>query len=306
MMDHMQLMEVPNRKSSALSVVQEAMKRVWMLMPFALLAGCTAAQEAAPPKALQVVRIEAGTPVKAILMKELTSGGTDEGEEVPLMVSEDVKDANGRVLLPKGSPMMGKVTWSRSEGTLGSLLNQPARLKMRVESVKAGDGTLVKLSAEKGKFQEAEFNRENTGKVMASARLEELAGDKANDVALQAIRDMFEKGEVAKLDSPETKAQLASIAQQMGLATTSKVMEENQVNKVADLVMQIRRGTGLANLATGGSATLVDAALELAGVAGQIGDRLGRVIGGRNIRAFVGTPIDFYVLEAVDVKVGEK
>jgi hypothetical protein len=219
------------------------------------------------------------------------------------MVSEDVKDAKGRVLVPKGSAITGKVTWSRSEGTLGSLLNQPARLKVKIENVKAADGTVVKLSAEKGKPEEVELNRENTGRVVASQQLEKVAEDKANEAALEAIRDLFEKGEVAKLDSPETRQKLTAIAQQMGMTTTSKVMQENQVDKVTDLVQQIRRGTSLANLATGGSASLVDAAIELAGVAGQIGDRLGRIVGGRNIRAYVGTPVEVYVLETVEVKV---
>ncbi|MEZ0324652.1 MAG: hypothetical protein ACAH95_01995 [Fimbriimonas sp.] len=296
-------MEVPNRKSARLCVVQEAMTRVLMLLPIVILAGCSAAQQAAPPKPPEVVKLEAGTPVKAILMKELTSGGTQEGEDVPLMVSEDIKDAKGRVLVPKGSPITGKVTWSRTEGTLGSLLNQPARLKVKIDSVKAVDGVTVKLSAEKGKLEECEFNRENTGKVVASGQLEKLAGDKANDAALQAIRDLFEKGDVTNLDTPEGKQKLAAIVKEMGLTTTSKVMEENQVNKVTDLVLQIRRGSGLVNLATGGTATLVDAAVELAGVAGQIGDRLGKMVGGRNIRAFVGTPVEVFVLEPVDVKV---
>lgn len=275
-----------------------------MLLPLAILAGCSAAQQQAPAAMpLEAVKLEAGTPVKAILMKELTSGGTNEGEDAPLMVSEDVKDAKGRVLVPKGSVVTSKVTWSRSEGTLGSLLNQPARLKIKIENLKAVDGALVKLSAEKGKFEEFELNRENTGRITASEQLEKVAGDKSNDLALEAVRDLFEKGEGAKLDSPETRQKLAAIAQELGLPTTTKVMQENQVAKVTDLVQQIRRGTSLANLANGGSASLVDAAIELAGVAGQIGDRLGRIVGGRNIRAYVGTPVQVYVLETAEVKV---
>jgi hypothetical protein len=279
------------------------MRRVKLLIPIVILAGCSAVEPKAQAQQPETVKLEAGTPIKAVLMKELTSGGSREGEEVPLMLSEDVKDPKGRILIPKGTPISGSVTWSRNEGTLGSLLNQPARLKFKVEHVKAVDGATVKISPEKAKPEDFELNRENTGKITASQTLENLAKDKSNEAVLEAVRDLFEKGEAAKLDSPETRAKLASIAQEMSLPSTSKLLEDNQVDKVTDLVQQIRRGAALTNLATGGSASIVDAALELAGVAGQVGNRLERMLGGRNIRALVGTSIDLYVLETVEIKV---
>lgn len=276
------------------------MRRELLFLPIILLMSCKALEPTATAKAPESVKLEAGTQVKAVLMKELTSGGSNEGDEVPLMLSEDVKDAKGRILVPKGTPIMGKVTWSRSEGTLGSLINQPARLKFGVDHLKAVDGAVVKLSAAKAKAEEYELNRENTGRMVASEQIETLAQDKGNEAVLAAVRDLFEKGETPQMDNEK----LTAIASQLNLPTTTKLIQENKVDEVTDLVQQIRRGATLTNLATGGSASLVEAALELASVAGQVGNRLERMIGGRNIRAYVGTPVELYVSETVEVKVG--
>jgi hypothetical protein len=127
-----------------------------------------------------------------------------------------------------------------------------------------------------------------------------LAKDKGNEAVLTAVRDLFEKGETSGLSNEK----LTALATELNLPTTQKLAKDSKVDEITDLVQQIRRGATLTNLAADGSATLVDAALELAGVAGQVGNRLERMIGGRNIRAYVGTPVTLYVSETVEVKVG--
>src|SRR5688500_17851987 len=151
----------------------------------ALAFGC-APEPVAKAVEVQTSKLEKGTKIKAVLLKELTSGGTNEGAEVPTMVSEDVKDAAGKVLVPRGTPVAGKITWSRTEGTLGSLTNNPARLKFKFIGGKTADGKDFKLSAKSDADEEFELNRDNTGRNEASEQLEALASDKANDKALAA------------------------------------------------------------------------------------------------------------------------
>ena len=264
--------------------------------------GCGPKEVAEPPKVVtRKVHVAPGLEVRAVLLSELTSGGSNEGDDVPMMVAEDIRDASGAVVVVKGTPLLGKVTWSRAEGALGALTNQPARLNFKFDTVPAVDGTALKLSAVTGEAKDYELNRDNTGKTEPSAQLEKLAEDTTNEQALEAVRELFDKGDASKLDSPETRQKLSAIAQQMGLANTSKLIEKNEVDKMNDLVRQLRQGGTVAALASGGSATLVDAALELANVAGQVGSRLGRMLGGRNIKAYVGTPVKAYVIEAAEV-----
>jgi hypothetical protein len=276
----------------------------WILLLVLALGGCTN-QPAAEAKQVQTVKLEKGAKINMILLKELSSGGTEEGSEVPLMASEDVKDSSGHLLIPKGTPIAGIVTWSRSEGSLGSVLNQPARLKLKFTGGKAVDGTAFKLSAKAdAPDEEFELNRDNTGQVQVSQTLDTLAENKDNQQALDALRELFESGQASHLEDPATKQKLAELANQLGLPATATLAKKDEIDKMADLVSQIRHGATAASLATGGSAALVDAALELAGIAGQMGSRLARTLGGRNIRAYVGTPITAYVAETVEIKIG--
>jgi hypothetical protein len=268
-----------------------------------LLAGC-GAQPQAEAKQVEEATLAAGTPVQAILLQEISAGATDEGEEVALMVSEDVKDAKGRVVVPKGSPVVAEVTLSRSEGTLSALMNQPARLNVRFKTLRAADGTTVELSADlEDREAEFEFTRANTGRGEPSRKLESLLEDEANEEAMAALQQLFESGDVRSLDSADTRDRLQRIADEIGLEGTSRVIRQNELSQVGDLLQAVRRGSNLATLASGGSLAVVDAALELASVAGHVGGRLSRMVKGRTIRAHVGTPVTAYVVEEVVVKI---
>jgi hypothetical protein len=268
-----------------------------------LLAGC-GAQPQAEAKQVEEATLAAGTPVQAILLQEISAGATDEGQEVALMVSEDVKDAKGRVVVPKGSPVVAEVTLSRSEGTLSALMNQPARLNVRFKTLRAADGTTVELSADReDREAEFEFTRANTGRGEPSRKLESLLEDEANEEAMAALQQLFESGDVRSLDSADTRDRLQRIADEIGLEGTSRVIRQNELSQVGDLLQAVRRGSNLATLASGGSLAVVDAALELASVAGHVGSRLSRMVKGRTIRAHVGTPVTAYVVEEVVVKI---
>ena len=244
------------------------------------------------------IKLPKGTKIEAVTLKELTSGGTPEGEAVPMMVSQDVKDSSGHVLVPRGAAVTGEVSWSRTEGSLGGLTNRPARLKFRFKEVVLPDGTRAKLSAsEEKEDQEFELNRDNTGQINVTSQVEQLADNPQNQEAMDALKRLVEDGDMSNLNSEK----LSEVAQQLNLTATTRLANDKDVNQVADLMQKIKGGSTIASLASGGSLLAVDAAMELIGVVGQVGSRLGRSLGGRNIRAYVGTPVTAYVVQDVQV-----
>jgi hypothetical protein len=230
-------------------------------------------------------------------MSELSSGGSNEGEPVPMMVSQNVTDPAGQILIAKGTPIQGHITWARSEGTLGSALGQPARLNFKFTDASTVDGSRVELSADRDSDKDYELNRENTG-IVDSPTLDEVSKDQSSKQALDALRDMFQSGDADKIDDPAVKERLSEIAKQLGMSGTEKIARKQELGDVSKLIEQVRHGSAIA---TGGSTALVDAALELAGLVGKVGSRLGKVIGGRNIKAYVGTEIIAYVRKPVQV-----
>jgi hypothetical protein len=236
-------------------------------------------------------------------MQELESGVTDKDASVALMVADDVKDAKGIVVVRKGTPAKAKVTWSRREGTLSGLVNQPARLQIDLQSISTVDGQSVDLSAAKEKDEEFDLTRGNTGKTPIAEKLEQLAKDPSKEQVLRQIETMFKEGKAPDLTQPEGKAQFAQIVKDMGLEQTHKLVEEGQMGKAQELVSRIREGATLTALATGGTLAAAGAVLELANVAGHVGSRFGRILHGRNIKAYVGTPVPAFVQKAVVVKV---
>jgi hypothetical protein len=279
--------------------------RYALLLPLVCLivAACSPVPPKAAAKKIETVKLEKGTKVKAILLKELTSGGSEEGEEVPMMVAEHVMDAKGRVLIAKGTPVTGVVTWSRGEGTFGSLLQQPARLNFRFEHTQAIDGSRVRLSAEEEEEADYMLTRANTSRERSTEALAKVAEDEENTLAAAALKDLFETGDIGKLQNKETRDRVAKIAEELGMVSTSNLVKNNDLDKVGSLIQQIRRGGMVANLASGGSASALDAVLELANVAGHVGNRLANIFKGRNVWAHVGTPVHGFVLEEVDVKI---
>lgn len=272
-------------------------------------AGCQGKQEApTPASAPKVVEVEipSGTKVTAVLLKQLESGIDDEGTEFPMLVAEDVKDPQGHVLIRQGTPMQGRVTWSRREGTLSGLMNQPARLKFAFESTVASDGTGLDLCADPKQPDEAyELNRGNTGLLSNRKQIEEIASDEKNGQALAAMQDLFENGDSAKLETEESRQRLAMIAQKLNLPGIAQVAQQNEMGKVKRLLDQLRQGASLSKLApaaTQGPVGLT-AIMEMADVCRSVNDRMNHATHGRNIKAYVGTPLTAYTKSAVKVKV---
>jgi hypothetical protein len=243
-------------------------------------------------------KLARGTPVRAVLLTELTSGGSKEGSEVAMMVSEDVVESDGNVVVPRGAAVMGEVTWSRSEGTLGGLTNRPARLKFKFKHLILPGGKQIPLSADPNDPEaEFELNRANTGEVPGNGNMEQSATIEQNQATLESLRRLLDKGQLDEQD----KEQISRLAADWKLDATQKIMDEGRADQVSNLLEQIKGGATVSALAGGSPLIAVDAALELVKVVGKVGSKLSKTLGGRNIHAYVGTPVTAYVRDDLEV-----
>jgi hypothetical protein len=285
-----------------------AMKFWYVPLLLLTLSGCGVGagpvQDETPPAPV-VSTLEPGTPIPLILLRPLNAG-MPEGSEVPFMVAEDVRDDEGRVLVAKGSPAIGIVTWSRSEGALGRLVQRPARLEVDLRRTHSVDEKPVALSPRKGKAERLALNQENTRPDEHAEQIGEMLRQQEQRETLEAVARLFEEGKAPSLETEEGRRQLALIAERLGLSGTSKVLAAGDLRKAQSLLEQIRRGAAIKNLAaTGGSLGAFDAIMELASLAGEVRGQLGRMFRGRTIQAPVGLRIDAYVLEPVEVTVSD-
>ncbi len=248
-----------------------------------LVAGCHRAPPAAPVVTAPVpvprtVTLAAGTPVKLILLDELTSGGSDEGSKVRLALAEPLDG------LPAMSPADAIVSQSRTEGTLGAMMNRPARLKLTLGNLTGPNGQTIPLSADAKEVHDYELNRANTGRPDVMQREPEEV-DVATGVTVQQL---VEKGESGGLDPK----QVGDLARKLGMNETAKLADAGGLDQAQRLVQTVRQGGAVAGLASGGT---IAAAMELVSLAGDVGHRLGRSLGGRNIRAYPGTILPVFV-----------
>ncbi|CAN5641505.1 hypothetical protein BH11ARM2_BH11ARM2_25330 [soil metagenome] len=263
------------------------MRNLYRILPLLmLLGGCrSASQPVAETSAPRKVSLAAGTPVRLVLFDELASGGSAEGKEVRLALMDPVEG------LPAMSPATAVVSWSRTEGTLGGLTNRPARLNLTLKSLKGPNGEEIPLSADPNEPHDYELNRDNTGRPSTVAQKEPEEGDVA---AGTAVKELIEQGQSSGLNAEE----VGQLARKLGMGETARLAEAGKLDQVQSLCRKIRDGGTIAGLASGGT---VAAAMELVNLAGDLGHRLGKTLGGRNIRAYPGTVIPAYVAETTMV-----
>jgi hypothetical protein len=233
----------------------------------------------------------AGTPARLVLLTELISGSTKEGTPVALFLEEDLKTSQG-VVLPKGTPVRGEVIWSRGEGSLDGMIRRPSRLKIRLEPVASPHGYTVAFGEKQG-VAEYEFNRGNTGTV--TKPIPDEIDEEADRVLTELRQKLSEQG---TLTDEDLRAVTAKFRDEMRLDATQKLVDRSEVSKVNQLLRTMKSNAGAQDLVTGEFALAVAAVSELAGLAQRAGQRLDRMLSGRNIRAYVGTKVPVQVVDA--------
>jgi len=258
-------------------------------------AGCQPA--ATPAPASKVVSLAKGTPVELMLAKQIDAGAAQEGEFVPLLVAKDVCDADGNVLIPKGSVVTGEVKNSRSEGTLSGLMNRPARLDIAIKEVQLPNQVVASLAADPEKPDEVyRFTRENTGKPSGDdAKIEDLLKDEVNRQLAEKLSSAF-NGQTPDLSTPEAKEALSHFASELGLNDTKKLLDSGKgdVQKISGAIDRLQHGD-ISGLMSGDLTLTLSSITELANLAGGLGDRLSRTLKGRTIHAYPGTTVRAYL-----------
>jgi hypothetical protein len=108
----------------------------------------TTAQPAANPAptvTAEIVTLPDSTPVKLALSYDLSSASAAQGQVVEFRVAEDV-EANGMVLIKRGTLALGKVTFAQAKKHLG----RAGSLDIEADKTHAVDGSKVELHAEAG------------------------------------------------------------------------------------------------------------------------------------------------------------
>lgn len=253
---------------------------------------------ASPPPPLTVAK---GTSIPLILAKQLNAGDARSGEFVPFLVAEDVM-VDGRVAIPKGTLAEGEVTWSRSEGSLSGLMNQPARLEVKIKGLKLNSGgapLAIVLDDPGAAFA---FTRDNTGKPATDeAKVEELLKDELNKQLAEKLTELFD-GKSPDLSTPDAQSALQRVASEMGLMDTTKLLDQGKTNvgQLAGTIERLQRGD-LSGVAKGDLSLSLGAVMELANLVGGLGDKLSRTLKGRTIRAYPGTRIEAFLVEEIKI-----
>lgn len=87
-----------------------------------------------------------------------------------------------------------------------------------------------------------------------------------------------------------------------GMPGTRTMVDRDQLDQVQKLLGDLRSGGAVAALATGGGAAALTALSEMAHVAGEVTDKIGGMLKGRSIKAYLGTHVKANTTEAVTVK----
>ncbi|MDQ2986366.1 MAG: hypothetical protein M3R13_06540 [Armatimonadota bacterium] len=263
------------------------MRPAFILFTALLCVGC------APPE--PPATLEEGTELQLMLLTELASGEAKLGEEIALLVTENVTSIDNRILIPRGAVAYGRVAWSRSAGALSKFVNEPARLAINIDRTTGIDGKTVFLRAKKVEDGEPfHLTGSNTGTIRASAALTKYLEDPEARKAIESLLSGLKGGEMGSSES------IAKIAEDLELKSTEQLAKQHSLKDLEYTIGRISTGD-LTRVATGDPTVVIEAITELAGLRFAVGDRISGIFKGRNIRAYPGTPLRAYVAQTKEV-----
>lgn len=274
-----------------------------------VIAGCggPAAPKPETKKEPVVSVLAKGVEVPLILLRQIEAGSSREGLLVPFMVAEDVTDEAGQILIEKGAVAEGEVTWSRSEGSLSGLMNQPARLAVRFNRTRAAGEESVHLCADVEKPEEAfQFTRENTGRSEVEGG-QSLEGA-LNETVAKSLNEFFTTGDPSRLDA-ETEARqwLIEATKAPGMEAARAYLDPEAPERASSdslgrVVKHLQDGT-ITKLAAPELMLAANALSELGRLASSVDRSLSAKLKGRTIKAYAGTKVTAFVKDEVKVKV---
>ena len=264
-------------------------KHLFLIFALAvILVGCKRAPEP------RTISLSEGIEIPLILARNIEAGKDAKGTTVPFIVSQDVTAPDQTVVVPKGTVCYGKVIWSRNEGTLSAVMNQPARLDIRIDYVTLKDGQKVNLAIEPGQDTDTyEFTRANTGKVDESPEALQAWSDTEKQKLMTTLIQLIDRSKKSDLSNdPQTDELLTRISKDLNLSYSG--LEKGSKERVSSLLGTI--GNGELNIDKLAKAALpeITALIELTKLTGFVGKQIGGVLKGRTIKAYMGTPVTVY------------
>lgn len=241
------------------------------------------------------MELRAGEPVRLVLMQRLSSGGSKEGDEVLFLVADDLR-SDGTVVVPAGSIARGEVTRSRGATAITALVNQPARLEIRLTSVRGPGGVEVPIRS-----MEAEahaFTRENTDRKRGDLDLVWSDADK-RALLERLARGMISGEGFATFEDPEVKRKIQALSTELGLTETAQFLKSPPRDTDLFRLQQRLEKGDVSGLGANEALLALGALGELSQLATMVDDRLRGIFKGRNIVAPVGLELDAVIGENV-------
>lgn len=272
------------------------MKLLGLLLGLGLTLGSEAQERSYEERSRQLPR---GTEIRLILLKELNSGGSVVGEEVPFLVAEDVI-VRGKLVIREGTVATGRVKQARREGALSAMLyDRPARLAVELEQTWDVDGRMVPLSARlNGKEQRLyHFNRDNTKIPLPedNETRNALKTPEKRKVLEMLVDTLKGSTSIADVKDNAERKLIMEVARALRLHNTVELLLNNRILDLVSLGAKLSNpgiATYYAARAAFGAAQLTfRAAKEVAHIATHFPGFLSRKFGGRNINAALGLEI---------------
>lgn len=261
------------------------------VLGLALAAGCgRSLSPGAATSGTRLVTLPENTPVSLMLLRRIDSGGTAEGVQVPLMVDRPVI-VDGTVMVPAGTFAMATVTRSRRATTFSAVVNQPARLELRMDPILFDNGQKLTLRGPDDKMPDT---IPITQRLVAGIREDGASKPASKAVTRVAQALVFGNGAI-------DETTLREVANQQSLTALRSALEKG---KAASLVGALRRiQAGQQPVLDPIGISLVGAALgEIAVLANAAGRRLGGIFKGNNIVALPGTNIEVRTVGTFTIK----
>lgn len=241
--------------------------------------------------------VPAGTPIRLMLLKDISSSSSFPGDLVPMVVTQDV-EVGGRVIIPEGSMAFGKVSWSRREGALSApLFDKPARLCISLEHLRDLDGNEVKLRPMPGKDSDLQITREMTAKASPAQTQEfEYAwGDPKARPVMEKVHHLFNDSATSLT---EKEAEIL-IQHNVAMPVVQQAIKNGTFGVVINLIRDIKHARMFEvllniNPTTRPAMAALRAVRELSRLCGGIGTYIEGRFKGRNIRAAAGVELTVY------------
>jgi hypothetical protein len=247
---------------------------------------------------IATAQVPKGTPIRVMLLKDISSASSRVGETVPFVVTEDVT-VGGRVAIPEGAMVFGHISQCRREGALSAAVwDRPARLCVEFEHLRDLEGHQVDLWPKAKMAGELQVTRELT--VIPESKQEEQSlrlawEDQKARPAIDKLRHLFHD-QAASLTQHEAETLIEHNVQ---LPFVQQAIKAGLFDTVTGFISDLKHGRALEALlkltpATRPAAVAFRAVRELCRVSAGAGRYIDGRFKGRNIHCPAGVELTVY------------